>query len=108
MAPIPRLRDEGGHPLWSYGFRPFFLFGSLFSTAAMLAWLPFYYGQITIPTAIAAFFIHGARLLLLNKFQQRILDLGADAAQGFHHRQAAAEDGWRRMREWFSVHGVNV
>ena len=31
----------------------------------------------------------GARLLLLNKFQQRILDLGADAAQGFHHRQAA-------------------
>ncbi len=52
MAPIPRLRDEGGHPLWSYGFRPFFLFGSLFATAAMLAWLPFYYGQITIPTAM--------------------------------------------------------
>ena len=24
------------------------------------------------------------------------------------YRQAAAEDGWRRMREWFSVHGVNV
>lgn len=46
MAPIPRLRDEGGHPLWSYGFRPFFLFGSLFATAAMLAWLPFYHGQI--------------------------------------------------------------
>ncbi len=29
------------------------------------------------------------RLLLLNKFQQRILDRGANAAQGFHHRQAA-------------------
>ena len=24
------------------------------------------------------------------------------------YRKAAAEDGWRRMREWFSVHGVNV
>jgi uncharacterized protein involved in response to NO len=51
MAPIPRLRDEGGHPLWSYGFRPFFLFGSLFAAIAMLAWLPAYYGAITIPTA---------------------------------------------------------
>ncbi len=53
MAPIPRLRDEGGHPLWSYGFRPFFLFGSLFAAAAMLAWLPAYHGKITIPTAFA-------------------------------------------------------
>ncbi|WP_439492058.1 NnrS family protein [Bosea sp. (in: a-proteobacteria)] len=53
MAPIPRLRDEGGHPLWSYGFRPFFLFGSLFAAAAMLAWLPAYYGSVTIPTAMA-------------------------------------------------------
>ncbi|HEV2552996.1 MAG TPA: NnrS family protein [Bosea sp. (in: a-proteobacteria)] len=53
MAPIPRLRDEGGHPLWSYGFRPFFLFGSLFAAAAMLAWLPAYYGAVTIPTAMA-------------------------------------------------------
>ena len=29
------------------------------------------------------------RRLLLNKFQQRILNLGAHAAQRFHHRQAA-------------------
>ena len=29
------------------------------------------------------------RLLLLNKFPQRILDLGTDTAQRFHHRQAA-------------------
>lgn len=53
MAPIPRLRDEGGHPLWSYGFRPFFLFGSLFAAGAMLAWLPAYHGHIAIPTALA-------------------------------------------------------
>lgn len=51
MAPIARLRDENGPPFWSYGFRPFFLFGSLFATAAMLVWLPAYYGEITIPTA---------------------------------------------------------
>lgn len=24
------------------------------------------------------------------------------------YRKAAAEDGWRRMREWFAVHGANV
>ncbi len=53
MAPIARLRDESGHPFWSYGFRPFFLLGSLFATAAMLVWLPAYYGEITIPTAMA-------------------------------------------------------
>ena len=29
MAPIPRLKTYGGPALFSYGFRPFFLFGAL-------------------------------------------------------------------------------
>jgi uncharacterized protein involved in response to NO len=53
MSPIPRLRTYAGPHLLSYGFRPFFLFGSLFAAAAVLAWLPAYFGEITIPTALA-------------------------------------------------------
>ncbi|GGH12921.1 short-chain dehydrogenase [Alsobacter metallidurans] len=53
MSPIPRLRPHVGPDLLSYGFRPFFLFGSLFAAAAILAWLPAYFGEITIPTAFA-------------------------------------------------------
>ncbi|WP_460450013.1 NnrS family protein [Alsobacter sp. SYSU BS001988] len=54
MSPIPRLRDDTGPDILSYGFRPFFLLGSLFAGAAILAWLPAYFGEIAIPTAFAA------------------------------------------------------
>jgi uncharacterized protein involved in response to NO len=53
MSPIPRVRDYAGPPLLSYGFRPFFLFGSMFGAAAILAWLPAWSGEITIPTALS-------------------------------------------------------
>ncbi|WP_406858434.1 NnrS family protein [Alsobacter sp. KACC 23698] len=53
MSPIPRLRDDKGPDILSYGFRPFFLLGSLFAGAAILAWLPAYFGEIAIPTAFA-------------------------------------------------------
>jgi uncharacterized protein involved in response to NO len=53
MSPIPRLRDYRGPHLLSYGFRPFFLFGSIFAAVAILAWLPAYFGEITIPSAYA-------------------------------------------------------
>ena len=53
MAPIPRLRDYTGPALLSYGFRPFFLFGSLYAGLAILAWLPMFYGELELSTAFA-------------------------------------------------------
>jgi uncharacterized protein involved in response to NO len=50
MAPIPRLRDYKGPALLSYGFRPFFLFGSLYAGLAVLIWLPLFYGELDIST----------------------------------------------------------
>jgi uncharacterized protein involved in response to NO len=53
MAPIPRLRDYAGPALLSYGFRPFFLFGSIYAGLAILAWLPMFYGELELMTALA-------------------------------------------------------
>lgn len=53
MAPIPRLRDYRGPALLSYGFRPFFLFGSLYAGLSILAWLPMFYGELALSTAFA-------------------------------------------------------
>ena len=51
MNAIPRLRDYEGPALLSYGFRPFFLLGALYAAIAMLAWLPFFYDEISVRTA---------------------------------------------------------
>jgi uncharacterized protein involved in response to NO len=53
MAATPRSQPYAGSALFSYGFRPFFLFGALFAALAVLAWLPAYFGEWTLPTAIA-------------------------------------------------------
>jgi uncharacterized protein involved in response to NO len=53
MAPIPRLKPYEGPALFSYGFRPFFLFGALYAGLAVMLWLPVYCGEITLPTAFA-------------------------------------------------------
>ena len=48
-----RLKDYRGPALFSFGFRPFFLFGSLYAGAAMLVWLPVFYGTLGLGTAFA-------------------------------------------------------
>jgi uncharacterized protein involved in response to NO len=53
MAAIPRLRNYAGPALLSYGFRPFFLFGSVYAGLAILAWLPIFHGELTLSTAFA-------------------------------------------------------
>lgn len=53
MAPIPRLRPYAGPALLSYGFRAFFLFGSLYAGLAILVWLPLYLGELSLPTHFA-------------------------------------------------------
>src|SRR6476659_9948689 len=53
MTPIPRLRAYSGPTLLSYGFRPFFLFGACYAALAILAWLPFFYGEIALATVFS-------------------------------------------------------
>lgn len=53
MAPIPRLRSYDGSALLAYGFRPFFLLGSLYAGLAILAWLPVFHGELDLVTAFA-------------------------------------------------------
>jgi uncharacterized protein involved in response to NO len=53
MSPVPRLRPYDGPAIFSYGFRPFFFFGALYSGAIVLIWLPVFFGELAIPTALA-------------------------------------------------------
>ena len=50
---VSRLRDYRGPALFSYGFRPFFFFGSVYAGAIILVWLPAFYGKLTLSTAFA-------------------------------------------------------
>ncbi|TIQ38524.1 MAG: NnrS family protein [Mesorhizobium sp.] len=45
---IPRTRPSVYPAILSYGFRPFFLLGSLQAGVAILLWLPLYYGKLEI------------------------------------------------------------
>jgi uncharacterized protein involved in response to NO len=49
---IPRLRQYSGPAILSYGFRPFFLFGALYSGVAVLIWLPLFLGEVRLPTTL--------------------------------------------------------
>ena len=53
MAPIPRLKPYAGPALFSYGFRPFFLFGALHAGAMILVWMPVFAGAFAMPTAFS-------------------------------------------------------
>ncbi|WP_349628884.1 NnrS family protein [Bradyrhizobium sp. AUGA SZCCT0177] len=39
--------------MFSYGFRPFFFFGSVYAGASILMWLPVFYGRLQLSTAFA-------------------------------------------------------
>lgn len=51
MTAIPRVRSYDGLPLFSYGFRPFFLLGSIYAGLAILVWLPVFMGELALATA---------------------------------------------------------
>ncbi|MFI4998978.1 MAG: NnrS family protein [Reyranellales bacterium] len=53
MPAIPRLKPYAGPALLSYGFRPFFLLGSIYAGLAVLAWLPMFYGELAVATAFS-------------------------------------------------------
>jgi len=50
---IPRFGSHQGWPLLANGFRPFFLLGSIYAGLAILVWLPVFYGELTLTSALA-------------------------------------------------------
>jgi uncharacterized protein involved in response to NO len=50
---VPRFRVQQSWPLLANGFRPFFLFGSIYAGLAIMVWLPVFYGEITLTSAFA-------------------------------------------------------
>ena len=47
-----RLRRYDGPAILSYGFRPFFLLGSIYSGLAILVWLPVFRGELELASAL--------------------------------------------------------
>ncbi|QEW27152.1 NnrS protein [Roseovarius indicus] len=58
-----QMRDWQGPALFSFGFRPFFLFAALWVALAMLLWLPALSGAITLPTRFSAVSWHAHEFL---------------------------------------------
>jgi len=58
-----QVRAWQGPALFSFGFRPFFLFGALWAVVAMLLWLPALSGAITLPTRFGAVTWHAHEFL---------------------------------------------
>ena len=50
MSTMAQSRLWDGPPVFSYGFRPFFLAGSAYAALVMVLWVPWYLGAISIPT----------------------------------------------------------
>ena len=50
-AALRRRLEYAGPPIFSYGFRPFFLGGAAWAALAMVLWLPQYFGDMSLPTA---------------------------------------------------------
>jgi uncharacterized protein involved in response to NO len=53
MATMQKLRAYQGPALFSYGFRPFFLFGAIYAGAMVPLWLAVFAGDVSLPTAFA-------------------------------------------------------
>ncbi len=53
MATMQKLRAYQGPALFSYGFRPFFLFGAIYAGAMVPLWLAVFAGDVALPTAFA-------------------------------------------------------
>ena len=48
---LERRLKYSGPALFSYGFRPFFLCGAIWSAAAIVLWIPQFMGDLSLPTA---------------------------------------------------------
>jgi uncharacterized protein involved in response to NO len=52
MTTNPRSGTYAGMPLFSYGFRPFFLLGACYAALAVLVWLPIFTGTLPLATTL--------------------------------------------------------
>ncbi len=50
---VPGYREYQGWPVFSAGFRPFFLGGAIQAAVAILVWLPVFYGELRLTSAFA-------------------------------------------------------
>src|SRR3954462_14704072 len=53
ISATDRPRVYRGWPLLATGFRPFFLFGSIYAGLVILVWLPVFYGELRLISAFA-------------------------------------------------------
>lgn len=53
MGSMAKLREYRGPALFSYGFRPFFLAGSLYAALVILVWVPAFTGRIALSSGFA-------------------------------------------------------
>lgn len=60
---MARLRNWKGSALFSYGFRPFFLFGAVHAAIMLALWVPWYLGWIAVPSAFPPVAWHTHELL---------------------------------------------
>jgi uncharacterized protein involved in response to NO len=58
---LPRVRT--GPALFTYGFRPFFLFGALYAALMVTLWVPWYLGLLSVPSAFPPVVWHSHELL---------------------------------------------
>lgn len=63
LSSAAQMRSWQGPALFSFGFRPFFLFGALWAVLAMLLWLFAMSGAITLPTRFDPVSWHGHEFL---------------------------------------------
>ena len=63
MTTMTRMRSWEGPALLSYGFRPFFFFGSLYAALLILVWVPWFLGLIAVPSALPPVAWHAHELL---------------------------------------------
>jgi len=49
----PRLKNYQGPAFLSYGYKPFFFFGSLYSGFSVILWLPLFYGELELASLFA-------------------------------------------------------
>ncbi|MFO1162238.1 MAG: NnrS family protein [Reyranellaceae bacterium] len=53
MTAVPRLKPYDGPALLSYGFRPFFLLGSIWAGIEIVTWLAIFQGDLPLATAFS-------------------------------------------------------
>ncbi|MCC0006716.1 MAG: NnrS family protein [Hyphomicrobiaceae bacterium] len=58
-----QFRAYNGHALFSHGFRPFFLFGTVWAAVSVAIWLPMLSGQLVLPLSYAPVDWHAHELI---------------------------------------------